>query len=161
MLETIKPCSWVSQQSHMPIVKHFVVAVVVVVGRLLNVPTTCCMLYLKDDLLRQLNVLPLWDRSCWSNVISPSDRILTPGQPAQALIPKIQASGRYPLEYQYLSPWYDSTWRKSSRGKQGSIPGLPPSRRTPYHQAAEAVEGFSMSEEMLTSTQARGRCTVP
>ena len=38
-----------------------------------------------------------------------------------------------------ISLWYDSTWKKGPRPQRQSKPGIPLSRRTPYHLANEAV----------------------
>ena len=65
-----------------------------------NIPATRLCIS-GTNLLRQLYVLPRWDRSCrFKPSTSPSHRILTPGQPVPALILYYQPPGRVAIEIQ-------------------------------------------------------------
>ena len=74
---------------------------------------------------------------------SPNHSILTPGQPVPALTKAIeckrklllrfkrQQPDREPQEYQFLSHWYDSIWKKI-RGERGNRTWS--ATLTPYHE---------------------------
>ena len=76
---------------------------------LLNVSATCkCISGM--DLLRQLYILPHWDRSCRSNILSHPVTVYWHRTNQSQCWPCNEES---PLEYQFLSHWYDSTWKNS------------------------------------------------
>ena len=90
------------------------------VGWLLNVPATCKRIS-GTNLLRQFYVLPHWDRSCRPNI--PSHPVYWHRADQSQRWPYIarRLAGQ-PLEFHFLSHWYDSTPEKSRR-KRDSNPG--------------------------------------
>ena len=89
---------------------------------LLNVPATCECIS-GTDLLRQVYVLPHWDRSCRSNFLShPVTVYWHLADQSQCWPYNARRLAGEPLECQFLSHWYDSTPKKSWR-KWDSNPG--------------------------------------
>ena len=73
-------------------------------------------------MLRQVYVLPRWDRSCKSNFL-PQPVTVIPGQPVPALTPQRQAPGGVATEVSIFKSlaWLDS--EKSPLRKRESNPG--------------------------------------
>ena len=83
----------------------------------LNVPATCYCISGTGVLGQVLRAATLRQKSRIKLSTSPSRSILTPGQP----VPALSLYAGQPLARQFLSHWYDSTRKKSTRRKRARL----------------------------------------